>query len=168
MTATLRSQPARRKASISSSQVSAVKALYFSGRLMVMRATPPCTSNRMSRYFSIVCSSMHGETAGDADRLAGDVGGIVGEEERDQPGIVSRRAEASHRDGALEPFGDAGAIRAFQKAAQNGGVGRAGTDRVEDHPFADKLARQRLGECDDAALAGGIDGLARGPDPPGV
>ena len=39
----LLSQPARRKASISSSQVSAVKALYFSGRLMVMRATPSRT-----------------------------------------------------------------------------------------------------------------------------
>src|SRR5262245_34897793 len=165
MTATLRSQPARRKASISSSQVSAVKALYFSGRLMVMRATPSCTSNRISRYFSIVRSSMHGETAGDADRLAGDVGGIVGKEEGNQPRIVFRRTEASHRDGTLEPFGDAGAVRAFQKAAQNGGVGRAGTDRVEDYALADKLARQRLGQGDDAALAGGIDCFARGSDP---
>ena len=38
------SQPARRNASISSSQVCGVNALYFSGRLMVMRATASRTS----------------------------------------------------------------------------------------------------------------------------
>ena len=54
MTATPLSQPALRNTSISSSQVFGVKALYFSGRLMVMRATPPFTSNRMSLYWSIV------------------------------------------------------------------------------------------------------------------
>ena len=54
MTATLLSQPAFLNASISSSQVFGVKALYFSGRLMVMRATPSRTSNRMSLYLSIV------------------------------------------------------------------------------------------------------------------
>src|SRR5262245_64855613 len=77
--------------------------------------------------------SVHGETARDADRLAGDVGGVIGQQEGDEPGIIFRHAEPPHRDGALEPFGDARAVGAFEKAAQNGGIGRAGADRIEDH-----------------------------------
>src|SRR5262245_47501673 len=50
---------------------------------------------------------MHGEPARDADRLARDIGGVVRQQERDQPWIILRHAEAPHRDGALEPFGDA-------------------------------------------------------------
>src|SRR5262249_31972107 len=48
-------------------------------------------------------SSMHGEAAGYADRLAGDVGGIVRQQEGDQPGIILRPTEPAHRDRALEP-----------------------------------------------------------------
>ena len=54
---------------------------------------------------------MHGETAGDADGLAGDVGGVIRQQEGDQARVVFRHAEPPHRDGALEPFGDAGAVR---------------------------------------------------------
>ena len=111
---------------------------------------------------------MHGETARDADGLAGDVGGVVRQQEGDQPRIVFRHAEAPHRNGALEPLGDAGAVRAFEKAAQDRGIGRAGTERVEDDALADEFARERLGEGDDAALAGGIDRLARRADAAGV
>src|SRR5260370_7284819 len=83
--------------------------------------------------------SVHGETARDADRLAGDVGGVIGQQEGDEPGIILRHPESPHRDGPLEPFGDAGAVGAFEKAAENGGVGRAGADRIEAHPPAPTL-----------------------------
>src|SRR5262249_50684528 len=96
--------------------------------------------------------SVHGETARDADGLASDVGGVIGQQEGDEPGVILRGAEPPHRDGALEPFGDARAVGAFEKAAQNGGIGRAGADRIEDHALADELARERLGQRDDAAL----------------
>ena len=43
-----------------------------------------------------------------------------------------------------------------------------GQMRVEDDALADQLARQRLGERDDAALAGRIDRLARRADAAGV
>src|SRR4051812_9844031 len=103
---------------------------------------------------------MHGETTRDADRLPGDVGGIVRQQESHEPRIILRYADAPHRDRALEPLGDAGAVGAFEKAAQNGGVGRTWTERIEDHALAHELARDGLGEGDDAALAGGIDRLA--------
>ena len=45
---------------------------------------------------------------------------------------------------------------------------RSGTERIEDHALAHELARDRLGEGDDAALARGIDRLAGGTDPPRV
>src|SRR6266446_2019232 len=32
--------------------------------------------------------SVHGETARDADRLASDVGGVIGQQEGDEPGII--------------------------------------------------------------------------------
>src|SRR5215471_18674850 len=117
---------------------------------------------------SIITSSMHGEAAGDADGLAGDITGIVGKQEGHQPRIIFRDSETPHWDGALEPFGDAGAVRTFEKAAQNGGIGRAGTDRVEDHALAHELARKRLSQRDDAALAGGIDRFTRGADASGI
>jgi hypothetical protein len=44
---------------------------------------------------------MHGEAARDADGLAGDVGRVVGQEERDKAGIVLGLTEPSHRNGAL-------------------------------------------------------------------
>src|SRR6478752_5094912 len=113
---------------------------------------------------AIVSLSVHGETARYADGLAGDVGGVIGQQEGDEPRIILRYAEAPHRDGALEPLGEAGAVGAFEKAAQNGGVGRSGTERIEDHALAHELASDRLGEGDDAALAGGIDRLAGGAD----
>src|SRR5438445_10678375 len=76
--------------------------------------------------------SVHGETARDADRLAGDVGGVLGQTEAEEPGIILRHAEPPHRDGPLEPFGDAGAVGAFEKAAANTVIGRPGADRMED------------------------------------
>src|SRR5215831_7616524 len=112
--------------------------------------------------------SVHGETARDADRLAGDVGGVIGQQEGDEPGIILRHAESPHRDGPLEPIGDAGAVGAFEKAAENGGVGRARADRIEDHALADEFACEALGQRDDSALAGGVDRLPRGADSSGV
>src|SRR5262245_11118734 len=115
-------------------------------------------------YDELHRSSMHGEPARDADRLAGHVGGVIGEQESDEPRIILRHAEPPHRNGALEPFGDARALGPFEEAAQNGGVGRAGANRIEGEALADKLARERLGQGDDAALASGIDRFARGAD----
>ena len=117
---------------------------------------------------AIVSLPVHGETARHTDRLAGDVGGVIGQQEGHEPRIILRYAEAPHRDRALEPLGDAGAVRAFEKAAQNGGVGRAGADRIEDHALADEFACERLGQRDDSALAGGVDRLAGRADPPRV
>ena len=61
---------------------------------------------------------MHGETTRDADRLPGNVGGIVRQQEGDKPRVIFRHAETPHRNGALEPLGDARTIRAFQKTAE--------------------------------------------------
>ena len=111
---------------------------------------------------------IHGETARDADGLAGDVGGIVGQQKRNQPRIVFRLAEAPHRDRAFERVGNAGAFRPLQKALQDRGVSRTRADGVDDNALADQLARRGLGKRDDAALAGRVDGLAGGADPAGV
>src|SRR5262245_2481551 len=168
MTATSLSQPALRNASISSSQVSGVNALYFSGRLMVMRATPPFTSNRMSLYCAMTRSPVHGEAARHADGLAGDIGRVVRQQERHDARIILRLAEPAHRDGALEPFRDLGAVRTVQETAQDCGVGRPRAQRVDDHALAYELARHRLGKRDHAALAGGIDCLAGRTHPASV
>src|SRR4029453_1176203 len=86
------------------------------GQVRGLDVRPMLNCSRMSVFFSYYrtrASSVHGETAGDADGLAGDVGGVIREEEGDQPRIVFRGAEPPHRDGALEAFGDAGAVGAF-------------------------------------------------------
>src|SRR5262245_28306035 len=113
------------------------------GQVRGFEVRPMLNCNLMSVIFSRLpntrASSVHGEAAGDADGLAGDVGGVIREKEGDQPRIVFRRAEPPHRNGALEPLGDAGAVRPFEEAAQDGGIGRAGAEGVEDHALADEL-----------------------------
>src|SRR5262249_36321979 len=84
---------------------------------------------------------MHGGTARDADGLASDVGGVVGQQEGDESGVILRRAEPPHRNRALEPFGDARAVGPFEKAAQNGGIGRARAERIGDHALSHGSSR---------------------------
>src|SRR5258708_14787519 len=103
--------------------------------------------------------SVHGETARDADRLAGDVGGVIGQQEGDEPGIILRHPESPHRDGPLEPFGDAGAVGAFEKAAENGGGGRAGADPIGGNRPSAALTSPRLSRRSDSALSEGGERL---------
>src|ERR1041384_6050424 len=53
-------------------------------------------------------------------------------------------------------------------AGKQGSLGRAGADRIERDALASDLARHRLGEGDDAALARRVDRLLGGADAPGV
>ena len=110
MTPTDLSQPARLKASISSSQVLPRNAFITAGRLMVIRATPSVEIEqnvfvghrsrlRLIRPFE---SSGHGEAARHAHHLAGDERGVVAGEEADGAVQVVRLAEAAERDGAAE------------------------------------------------------------------
>src|SRR5262245_24991267 len=79
------------------------------------RSSPRKRESRLFERISHHGLSMHGEPARDADGLAGDVCGVIGQQEGDEPGIIFRHAQPPHRDGALEPFGDARAVGAFQK-----------------------------------------------------
>ena len=103
---------------------------------------------------------MHGQAARDADGLAGDVGGVVRQKERDQAGIILRLSEPSHRNRALEPFGDRG-LQARQlldvlvdtRVVQ---LAKRAQDLVEV-AWIDVLRRKVEGEASAAALSGTDD-----------
>ena len=95
--------------------------------------------------------------------------GIVAGEEADRARDVLGLADALHRDGADQGGAHLLAALAFAGGGrQQGRLGRAGTDGIERDALARHLARHRLGEGDDAALARRIDRLLRGADPAGI
>ncbi len=94
---------------------------------------------------------------------------IIARKEADRNRNILGLADALHRDGADQ--GRAHLLAALVVARDGGQqrrVGRAGTDCVEGNALAGDLTGHGLGEGDDAALAGGIDGLLRGADAAGI
>src|SRR5690349_5163056 len=115
----------------------------------------------MSLYCTWLSSSVHRETAGDADHLAGHEVGVVAGKKGDEAGNVVGLAEPLQRDRALQPVIDLLPVLAVaDKGAQQRRVGRAGADDVDPDIVARAFPRHRLGESDNAALAGGIDRFA--------
>ena len=101
----------------------------------------------------------------DAQHLSGDVGRVVACEEQYRAGQILRLADAAERHRAAEClFKLLGIGGALLVAGEQVGVGRPGTDHVDRDVVARMLARECLGEADEAGLAGRIDGLARRSD----
>ena len=124
----------------------------------------PIQSARLSVFPSKALTG-HRQAARHADHLAGDEAGLVGGEERDDAGDVVGLADALHRDGAHQRVVDLlPGVALAEEAAQDRRVGRSGADHVDRDAFARQLARQRLREGDDAALAGRVHRLAGGAD----
>src|SRR5512143_118377 len=110
-------------------------------------------------------SSDHPEAARDAERLAGDEGGVIGGEEGDRRGHLLRPAEAAqlraplHRlDDLLADLPELGCLH------QQRGLDRTGCDRIGRDPETSPLARHHLGEGDHPALRRRVDRGALGPD----
>jgi Inner membrane protein CreD len=113
--------------------------------------------------------AMHGEAARNTDHLSGDVLGVVAGQKRDDAGNILGPADAFHGNGALERLENFGAVlTAFQELRQKRRIRGPGANRVQTDAGARKLPGDALGECDDTALAGGVDGLHGGAHPAGV
>ncbi|SPA25471.1 hypothetical protein CBM2623_A100081 [Cupriavidus taiwanensis] len=162
-------------ASISSSQVLPRKALYFCGRLMVMRATPSRTSYRISVY-SLMMSlgprlslTVHGQAARYTDDLAGDEVGVIAGKKANDPRNVRRLPKALERDGSLEAFIDLLAVLPFAKERlEQRRVGRTGADDVDIDVVARAFACNGLAEGNDASFAGGVDRFTGRSDASGI
>src|ERR1035438_9764254 len=93
---------------MSSSQVWPRNEFIFSGRLIVIQATPLRTSYRMSSNSIIISllawSAVHRQTTRDAQHLAGDKARVVAGKEGDGAGYVVRLAQAAQRDRPGEGF----------------------------------------------------------------
>src|SRR5436305_8669200 len=157
----------------SSPCIGSLAAWYWAGRFMVTSSTPLSRRSKVrcsySENFTVlpaglrmgVGGSAHREAAADADGLAGDEGGLVRGEERDDAGDVVRLAEPPER---YRPGQGLAQLRSRELGEQRG-VSRAGAHAVDPDLVPCHLPGQRLGEGDHAALGGGVDRLARGSDP---
>src|ERR1700757_1946823 len=98
--------------------------------------------------------SDHVHAASDGNSLAGHERSIVGSEECDDTGVVLRFAHSLERDAAYHRVLPLNGLFAFaENRRHHRRIGRAGTDRVEQHALAREFARDRLGEADQSAFA---------------
>src|SRR6185437_11785003 len=101
---------------------------------------------------------LHDLPAIDHQRRAGDVAAGVGYQQQQCAVEITSRAEAAHRDVALELF----AGFAHQIVVVDLGDEPAGGDGVDAHAPEGELDRQRLSDLDDGRLGGGIGSDALG------
>src|SRR6266550_8874718 len=106
-------------------------------------------------------SAAQAHPAGDPEGFAGDVRRLRRGEEGDRRGDLVGLAEAAQQ-GAGGHHLDGPGIH----AAQQRRLDRAGGDGVHGDAVAGVLPGQCLGEGDDGALGGGIDGVGLAADPP--
>src|SRR4029077_6319436 len=165
MAAMALSHPARLKASMSSSQVTPRKALYFSGRLIVIHAAELRTSYAMSSYCMINSSSVHRQAAGNADDLTRHETRVVAGQEGDQSRNVVRLPQTFERDRLPQALVHLlPELAIAEERMQQRRVGRAGTHDIDPDVVARIFPSDRLRERDQPALARGIHRLARGSD----
>src|ERR1051325_2012117 len=105
----------------------------------------------------------HCQAAADAQHLAGDVIRTAAQKEHDRLGDFLGLRDATKWDHPGQGF-----AHALGLALEERRVGRTGADAIDVDAIARHLTRQRLGECDDAALRRSVDRLAHAADPAGI
>src|SRR5271165_5381134 len=123
-----------------------------------------CLLRELSRHES---SSLHVQAAVNGPDLPGDGGGRVCRQETDHPGDLLGRAQAADRDLGPDPV-----QHLVRDSVHHAGGDEAGHDRIDGQPdtvpdrvlgpaeLENSLARQRLGQPQQAGLGGGIVHLA--------
>lgn len=100
-----------------------------------------------------------GEPAIDNERLASDVGGVLGGEESDGIGDFFGATEPAHGDAFEADFADG-----FWDGGRHVGFNEAGDYSIDADTFAGEFGSQGLGEREDGAFGGGVGGLAHDAD----
>src|SRR3546814_12605004 len=91
--------------------------------------------------------SVHGQSAGDADRLSGDEPRIVAQEEGDNPWVVVGSTDTPHRNGPRHRLADLMARgRCLLKAVEKRRVGGSGANRIQVHGSSGHLGAGGLRE----------------------
>src|SRR3546814_12048066 len=113
--------------------------------------------------------SDHVHAAGDRKGLAGDETRVVGCKERDDARIILWLAHALQGNAANHRVLPFDRLLAFaEHARHHRRVGRSWADDVEQHALRSKLARHRLGEADETALARRIAAFLAVADAPAL
>src|ERR1700723_338147 len=99
-------------------------------------------------------SAVHGQTARDADRLAGHESGIVAGEVRDQARVIGGLPDAAERHAANHGIANLlTLLAAADERVHRGRVGWTRTDAVEQNVVPRHFTRQGLGEGNRRTLA---------------
>ena len=100
-------------------------------------------------------SLTHVQAAVHIEDVSGDVGRVIGGEERDCTGHVFRSADASQRN-----FFSAFCLKSSPRPAVMAGLDEAGCDGVASYVARAQFARDGLGQANQACFGGGVVGLS--------